>query len=137
MFQGPPPTASHAPLTTGLNFSLSRRYGPTIVPWDLGAESPYTYSVYLVYRGIQVYRSTGVQVYRYTVSVYHKYTVRKPYTVYSLQGRQSIQVVYSHYHGTRYTVVYRSTAIPLLTQRWLHAIQCVTNNGCLNRRLFL
>ena len=33
--------------------------------------------------------------------------------VYSLQCIQSIQVVYSYYHGTGYTVVYRSTAIPL------------------------
>ena len=41
------------------------------------------------------------------------YRVRKPYTVYRLQCINSIQVVYSYYHGTRYTVVYRSTAIPL------------------------
>ena len=51
----------------------------------------------------------------YTASIYHKNTVRKPYTVYSLQCIQSIQVVYSYYHGTRYTVVYWSTSIPLFS----------------------
>ena len=81
---------------------------PNVYSCGLQIRIPIVYSWYT-----EVYRYTGIQVYRYTVSVYHKYTVRKPYTVYSLQCIQSIQVVYSYYHGTRYTVVSRSTAIPL------------------------
>ena len=37
--QGQPTVAPHAPLTAGLNSSLSQRYGSNIIPWELVAEN--------------------------------------------------------------------------------------------------
>ena len=37
--QGQPTVASYAPLTAGLNSTLSQRYGPAIIPQELVAEN--------------------------------------------------------------------------------------------------
>ena len=39
MLQSQPTVAPHAPLTAGLNFTLSQRYGPAIIPQELVAEN--------------------------------------------------------------------------------------------------
>ena len=39
VLQGQPTVAPHAPLTTGLNSSLSQRYGPAIITQELVAEN--------------------------------------------------------------------------------------------------
>ena len=38
-FQGQPTVAPHAPLTAGLNSTLSQRYGPAIITQELVAEN--------------------------------------------------------------------------------------------------